>query len=160
MITCIQRENCVLPWIVVLPLCLQVEPGGLERVRLLLHGVPHHLPEGLGDGEAQVAGRDLGGVHDAAPGGEEKRDCGKAHKLNGFVYVLVNHSSNVKKLTVLKIDRRCRYETNIFRGNSGHHWSSASLEYLALGEELLLVVPDVLDGVVLGAAASHNGKVT
>ena len=118
MITCIQRENCVLPWIVVLPLCLQVEPGGLERVRLLLYGVPHHLPEGLGDGEAQVAGRDLGGVHDAAPGGEEKRDCGKAQTKRFCVCAgqSMHHSSNVKKLTVLKIDRRCRYETNIFRG--------------------------------------------
>ena len=87
MITCIQRENCVLPWVVVLPLCLQVEPGGLERVRLLLHGVPHHLPEGLGDGETQVAGGDLGGVDHTAPGKEMmlsvemKRKCGFSNKM-------------------------------------------------------------------------------
>ena len=43
----------------VLPLGLQVEAGGLEGVRLLLHGTLHHLPETLGHCHAQVPGRHL-----------------------------------------------------------------------------------------------------
>ena len=65
-----------------------VLPRGFECVRLLLHGVPHHLPEALGHGEREVSGRDL-------------------RRVDG-----------------------------------------AALEYLGLGEEGLLVVFDVADGVV------------
>ncbi len=60
-----------LPGEIVFPLCLQVEPGGLECVRLLLHGVPHHLPETLGHGEAQVPRRYLRRIDD--PASEEKK---------------------------------------------------------------------------------------
>ena len=56
-----------LPWEVVFPLGLEIEPCGLERVRLLLDRVPDHLPETFGNGEAQVAGRDLRRVNNAAP---------------------------------------------------------------------------------------------
>ena len=56
-----------LPWVVVLPLRFEVESGGLERVCLLLDRVPHHLPEALGHGEAQVAGRYLRRVDNASP---------------------------------------------------------------------------------------------
>ena len=41
-------------------------PRGFECVRLLLHGVPHHLPEALGHGEGEVSGRDLRRVDGAA----------------------------------------------------------------------------------------------
>ena len=52
------------PGEVVLPLGLQIEPGGLEGVSLLLHRVSDHLPETLGHSEAQVPRRDLAGVDD------------------------------------------------------------------------------------------------
>ena len=67
------------PGKVVLPLGLQVEPGGLEGVGLLLHRVPHHFPETLGNGEAQVSGRDRGRVDDAAPGNEKS---GQKYRLD------------------------------------------------------------------------------
>ena len=48
-----------LPWEVVFPFCLQIEPCGFESIGLLLNCVSHHLPETFGHGKAQVSGRDL-----------------------------------------------------------------------------------------------------
>jgi hypothetical protein len=55
------------PGEVVFPFGFKVESRGLEGICLLLDCITNHLPEALGDGKAQVSGRDLSRIHNSAP---------------------------------------------------------------------------------------------